>query len=105
MDIQNFGVIHSITDQLRLVGPPGPTPRLKHLQLVAQAHIQMVFEYIQGWTLHNLFVHGYQGCFGKVTSTTKKSLWQLLHRYMAALEIPLKGKGHRTEGVFSAGSN
>lgn len=73
MDVRNFRVIHRITEQLRLAGPPGPTPQLKHLQLVAQAHIQMVFEYIQGWTLHNLSVRGYHGCFGKATSTTKKS--------------------------------
>ena len=34
----------------------GPTPVLKqgHLELVAQAHGQMAFEYLQGWRLHNL---------------------------------------------------
>ena len=35
---------------------PGLNPLLKqgHLELVAQDHVQTVFEYLQGWRLHNL---------------------------------------------------
>ena len=52
---------HRTTKWLRLTGTSGGRlvyhlPLLKQglLQLVAQEHVQMAFEHLQGWRLHNL---------------------------------------------------
>jgi len=52
--------VHRIMERLKLGKdlwrPSGPTPLLKqgHLEPVAQDHLQMAFEYPQGWRLHRL---------------------------------------------------
>ena len=47
--------IHRITEWFRLQGTSDPTPLLKqgHVEQVAQDHVQMAFEYLQGCRLHD----------------------------------------------------
>ena len=52
-DSRNHRIIEVGSDLWRSLGP---TPLLKkgYLKLVAQDHVQMSFEYLQGWRLRNL---------------------------------------------------
>lgn len=53
MNFQNYGMVKIGRDLQR---PCGPTCQLKqdHLELHAQAHVQVTFEYLQGRKLHKL---------------------------------------------------
>jgi len=53
-----WSVLHRMAEVGRdLWRSSGPSPLLKqdHLEQVAQDHVQMASEYLQGWRLHSLF--------------------------------------------------